>query len=330
MTVEKFSAKLVTKWILRRIKDRKEVDKMLVKIKTRALVAHLRSHAMPEITDNECLSAFDNIKAQYGEMYSYLGGIEVHLGDPARHVDYTLLNKSENIPLPSLLWCELDYEQFSSGKKIEPCYFFSFYSKSDLDTYKKAFDKYLPPFLGEETDKKLREPLIELIKKLPNGVYIRHIGSMASRGNFDTVRLAVFVSERENLCSTLEKIGWTGDIAALWRFIEPLHEQKYISFDFDLGENGISDKIGVEMYVENLQPVIIDRVITALEQKGLCIESKGDAIRRWIRIPPDDDPRIRTSIEHFKINFLGDRIIKAKAYLKQQPYLNRNNSSKKN
>ena len=180
---------------------------MLVRIKTRALVAHLRSHAMPELIDNECLDAFDNIRAQYGEMYTYLGGIEVRLGNPARHVDYILLNNSEDIPLPSLLWYEFDYNQFSSGKKIEPCYFFSFYGRLDLDSYKKAFDEYLPPFLGEETDRKIREPLMELIKKFPDGVYIHHIGSMASRGRFDTVRLAVFVPERENLCNTLEKIG---------------------------------------------------------------------------------------------------------------------------
>ena len=76
---------------------------MLVRIKTRALVAHLRNHALPELMDNECLAAFDNIRAQYGEMYTYLGFIEVHLGNPARHVDYSLLNESENIPLPSPL-----------------------------------------------------------------------------------------------------------------------------------------------------------------------------------------------------------------------------------
>lgn len=302
---------------------------MLVRIKTRALIAHLRSHALPELMDNECLAAFDNIKAQYGEMYTYLSIIEVHLGDPARNVDYSLLNDSENIPLPSLLWYELDYKQFSSGKKIEPFYFFSFYDRLELDDYKKAFDKYLPTFLGEETDKKVREPLIELTKKLPNRVYIHHIGSMASRGKFDTVRVTVFVSERENLCNTLEKIGWKGDISALWKDIEPLHKKKYISFDFDLGENGISDKIGVEIPVSGSQTEIIDKFITDLEQKGLCLKSKGDAIRRWIRIPHGDDPRINTSLEHFKFNFFGGHIIEAKAYLQQIPYLNRKNSSKK-
>ena len=71
-------------------------------------------------------------------MYTYLGGIEVRLGNPARHVDYILLNNSEDIPLPSPLWYEFDYNQFSSGKKIEPCYFFSFYGRLDLDDYKKV------------------------------------------------------------------------------------------------------------------------------------------------------------------------------------------------
>ena len=38
---------------------------MLVRIKSRALIAHLRSHALPELIDNECLAAFDNIRAQF-------------------------------------------------------------------------------------------------------------------------------------------------------------------------------------------------------------------------------------------------------------------------
>ena len=295
---------------------------MLVRIKSRALIAHLRNHALPELIDNECLAAFDNIKAQYGEMHTYLGFIEVRLGNPARHVDYSLLNESENIPLPSLLWYEFDYKQFSSGKKIEPVYFFSFYGGLDLDNYKKAFDKYLPSFLGEEMDRKIREPLIELTKKLPDSVYIRHIGSMSSRGKFDSVRITVFVPKRENLSKTLEKIGWNGDISALWKDIEPLHKKDYISFDFDLGENGISDKIGVEISFVGSKVAIIDKCITELEQKGLCLKSKGDAIRSWIRIPHDEDPRIITSLEHFKLNFLGEHIIEAKAYLQQRPYIN--------
>ena len=302
------------------------LTKILVKIKTKALVAHLRRYAIPELIDNECLAAFENVEAQYGEMYTYLGIIEIRLGEPARHVDYSLLNESEDIPLPSPLWYEFDYEQFSSGKKIEPCYFFSFYSGFDLDTYKKFFDKYLPPFLGEERDRKLRDHLMELIKKLPPKVYIRHIGTMSSRGKFDTMRLTVFVSDRRNLYRCLEKIGWKGDITALWKVIESLHEQDYISFDFDLGENGMSDKIGVEMSVVGIQPIIVDRFITDLEQKGLCLKSTGDALRRWIRIPPDDDPLIHTAIQYFKLNFLDDHIMEAKAYIEQVPYINSNNS----
>ena len=96
-----------------------------------------------------------------------------------------------------------------------------------------------------------------------------------------------------------------------------------------LWKKSAADKIGVEISVVGSQTEIIDKCITALEQKGLCLQSKGDALRRWIRIPHDDDPRIITSLEHFKLNFLGDHITEAKAYLQQRPYLNRKNSSQK-
>ena len=114
---------------------------------------------------------------------------------------------------------------------------------------------------------------------------------------------------------------WKGDLDALWEAIKTLNEQNYLQLDFDLGEDCISEKICLEITVNGYHPVIVDMYITRLEEMGLCLKSKGDGLRNWIRIPPDADPFIQTQIQYFKLNFLDGKIIEAKAYLEQSPYI---------
>lgn len=61
--------------------------------------------------------------------------------------------------------------------------------------------------------------------------------------------------------------------------------------------------------------------ITRLEAAGLCLPSKAEALRRWIRIRPDGDPFIQTLIAYFKLNYRDGKIAEAKAYLEQSPYV---------
>ncbi len=68
-------------------------------------------------------------------------------------------------------------------------------------------------------------------------------------------------------------------------------------------------------------PVLVDIAISRLERAGLCLKSKGDALRRWIRIPPDAAPPIQTRIQYFKLNYLDGKITEAKVYIEQSPHL---------
>lgn len=291
---------------------------MAIKIKTKELIAHLRRHAIPELIDDECLAAFDNIKAQCGEKSTYVAGLEIRLGEEERYADYVILLDEKNIPIPSHMWYEFDYEQFATVKKIEPCLFFSM-RKPKAEDYCEVLDKTLPIFLGEERARKLRKQFEKIIRILPKGSYIKHIGTMSSRGELETARLVVRIVGRENICKFLAEMDWKGDLDALWKIIKTWNGQNYLQLDFDLGEDWISDKIGLEITINGDHPVIVDRYITLLEGMGLCLKSKGDGLRRWIRIPPDADPFIQTRIQYFKLNFLDGKIIEAKAYLEQSP-----------
>lgn len=293
---------------------------MARKIKIKELIAHLRRHHIPELIDDKCLAAFDNIEAQYGEKSTYVAGLEVRLGKEARYVDYIILLDVKNKALPSPMWHELDYEQFATTKKIEPFFYFIFTPNLDLDTYKKMFDENLPSFLGKERAEKFRAPLIELIKKLPPKAYLKHIGDMSSRSKIEAVRVVIRNLEKENICKFLAEMNWKGDLDALWKIIKTWNGQNYLQFGFDLGEDWISEKIGLEITINGNHPVIVKRYITRLEEMGLCLKSKGDGLRRWMKIPPDADPFIQTRIQYFKVNFLDGKIIEAKAYLEQSPH----------
>ena len=288
-------------------------------IKVKDYLEHLRRQNVSEIISDECLAAFLNVEAQYGNEISSVSGYEVRLGNPARYVDYILTVDEENIPFVDFIWVEIDYEQFAADKKIEPCFFINVTPK-DGD-YTEFWDKVLPIFMGEQRARKLRPSLDNLTANLPENVSIKQIGTMTGRGELDIMRIYLSLHKWEDIYPTLEKIGWKGDIKALSAAIETWHESFSAGIAFDLSEKGVHDKIGIEVFPRWRHPLLVDRFIARLERSGLCLKSKGDALRRWIRILPDADPFIQTDIHYFKLNYLDGKIIEAKAYIEQKPHL---------
>lgn len=289
------------------------------KLPVKEFLAHLRRQSVSEIISDECLAAFSNVEAQYGNKFTSVSGFEVRLGAPARYVDYILTLEEKNIPLVDFIWVEIDYEQFAADKKIEPCFFVNVFPKNG--DYTEFWDKVLPIFMGEQRARKLRAPLDNLTANLPEGANIKHVGTMTGRGELNFMRLAVLLRKWEDVCPTLEKIGWKGDLKKLWSAIEPWHENFGVALTFDLSEKGVHDKMGFELFPRLRHPLLVDRFIARLERSGLCLKSKGDALRRWIRILPDAEPFIQTDIHYFKLNYLDGKIIEAKAYIEQTPHL---------
>ena len=259
-------------------------------------LAHLRRHPMPEIVSAECMAALSSVEAQYGETESYGAGLEVRLGNPAAYVDYIMNIDEENIPKVKALWYEIDYEEFSraaaTGKRIEPCLF----ANVGEEDYRTFWDEVLPPFLGEERAKRLRAPLDRVTERLPEKAFIKQIGTMTSRGELDMAELA--------------------------SALEPWKESQRIAVNIDLGADGVLPKIGIEVFSRWRHPLIVDKFIMRLEDAGLCLPEKGEALRRWIRLRPDADPFRQTLINYFKLNYKDGKITEAKAYLEQTPYIN--------
>ena len=285
-------------------------------------LAHLRRHPMPEIVSAECMAALSSVEAQYGETESYGAGLEVRLGNPAAYVDYIMNIDEENIPKVKALWYEIDYEEFSraaaTGKRIEPCLF----ANVGEEDYRTFWDEVLPPFLGEERAKRLRAPLDRVTGRLPEKAFIKQIGTMTSRGELDIMRLVISFPSWESIFPGLTAIGWQGDTAELASALEPWKESQRIAVNIDLGADGVLPKIGIEVFSRWRHPLIVDKFIMRLEDAGLCLPEKGEALRRWIRFRPDADPFRQTLINYFKLNYKDGKITEAKAYLEQTPYIN--------
>ena len=283
---------------------------------------HLHRHPIPEIMDEECFADLESVKAQYGDTITHGAGLEVRLGEEARYVDYIMNIDETVIPDMESLWYEIDYAEFrkarETGEKISPCLFANIkFTHQDA----AAWDAFLPPFLGEDRAKKLRAPLERVLEKLPKGANIKQIGTMTSRGELDVMRLVIMFPGWETIPDGLAAIGWRGDTAALREALAPWRETEKIAVNIDLGENGVLPKIGVEVFSRWRHPLLVDMFITRLEAAGLCLPSKAEALRRWIRIRPDGDPFIQTLIAYFKLNYRDGKIAEAKAYLEQSPYV---------
>ena len=287
-------------------------------------LAHLRRNPIPEIMDDACLDALRSVEAQYGEEISHGAGLEVRLGNEARYVDYIMNIDTDTLPDTKSLWYEIDYEEFlrvaREGGAIEPCLFAN--SNEEKRTEEDYWDKLLPPFLGEARAARLRGAFNRVRAALPNGAFIKQIGTMTSRGEIDVMRLVIMFPAWEAVVPGLAAVGWPGDREAFRRAMEPWKEAEDIAVNLDLGEQGVLPKIGVEVFSRWRHPLLVDRFIARLEEAELCLPSKAEALRRWIRIFPDGDPFIQTLISYFKLVYRDDgRIAEAKAYLEQSPYI---------
>jgi hypothetical protein len=159
---------------------------------------------------------------------------------------------------------------------------------------------------------------------LPEKAFIKQIGTMTSRGELDIMRLVILFPSWESIFPGLTAIGWQGDTAELASALEPWKESQKIAVNIDLGADGVLPKIGIEVFSRWRHPLIVDKFIMRLEDAGLCLPEKGEALRRWIRFRPDADPFRQTLINYFKLNYKDGKITEAKAYLEQTPYINHN------
>ena len=311
----------------------------------RAYLAHLRRHPVPELMDEECVAALANVEAQFGDTITHGAGLEVRLGNPARFVDYIMCVDQDYVPGIQSIWYEIDYADYLRGGDISPCLFVntSDYKEEKADQQdhtsaendnvqrqdkafappmgKKFWDSVLPPFAGEKRAARLRGQLDRILAALPQDATIKQIGTMSPRGELDILRLVVIFHRWESIFAWLRDVGWPGDAGAMEQALLPWKEAQGFAVNIDLGESGLLEKTGLEVFGRWRHPLLVDKFIERLEAAGLCLPSKGAALRRWIRILPDGDPFIQTLVTYFKLNYAKGRVTEAKAYLEQSPYI---------
>lgn len=288
----------------------------------KAFLSHLRRHPIPEIMDEACEDALSAVLGEYGDTITHLTGLEVRLGEEARYVDYVMVIDHDDIPHIHFLWYELDYGEIrkaqETGTKITPCLFAN---TNFGEGSREKWDEFLPAFLGEERARRLRPAFDRVLRNLPEGAYPKQVGTMTSRGELHIMRLVILFPDWDSIPEGLVAIGWQGDPEALRKALLPWRETNRIAVDIDLGEKGVLPKIGIEVFSRWRHALIVDKAIARLEAAGLCLPSKAEALRRWIRIRPDGDPFIQTLIAYFKLNYKDGEITEAKAYLEQSPYI---------
>ena len=296
-----------------------------MKVKNRTVrewLEHLRRHPIPEIIDETCLEALESIEAQYGDAISHGAGLEVRLGNEVRYVDYIMNLDDDSIPGVDNFWYEIDYEEFlkaaRQGVTIEPCLF----AQIDYEEMQREdfWDIFLPSFLGENRASRLRGTLNHVMEVLPEGAHIKQVGTMSSRGELDIMRIVVIYSRWEDIAPSLDVIGWPGDVEAFRAATEPWKEDQDTAVNLDIASTGVLPKLGVEVFSRWRHPMLLDKYITRLEKAGLCLPSKAEALRRWIRLRPEGEPFVQTLISYFKLVYKDGCVTEAKAYLEQTPY----------
>ncbi|MBQ6779554.1 MAG: hypothetical protein IJP51_08710, partial [Acidaminococcaceae bacterium] len=322
-----------------------EMTMKIQELPARAYLAHLRRHPVPELMDEECLAALANVEAQFGDTITHGAGLEVRLGNPARFVDYIMCVDQDYVPGIQCIWYEIDYADYLRGGEISPCLFIntSDYKEEKADEPehtaaeddnvqrqekpfvppmgKKFWDSVLPPFAGEKRAARLRGQLDRVLAALPPNATIKQIGTMSPRGELDILRLVVIFHQWESIFAWLRDVGWPGDTGAMEQALLPWKEAQGFAVNIDLSESGLLEKTGLEVFGRWRHPLLVDKFIERLEDAGLCLPSKGAALRRWIRILPDGAPFIQTLVTYFKLNYAKGRVTEAKAYLEQSPYI---------
>lgn len=281
----------------------------------RQCLEQLRRHPMPELMDGDCLAALANIEAQYGDSATTMYGLEVRLGDEARYVDFILKEKVEGVPLIDSQWIEIDYEQFAKKRPEEACYFATIKQQREDDLL-VFVDKTMPAYAGEERARALQPALERLLNAMSDSARIKQVGVMKSRGAEAALRLILSYDDFDDVVNNLPEIGWPGDVEVFRAAFAPWAGAGFtFALAVDVFPDRIGEKIGMETYWDDKTLAFVDSVVDRLEAAGLCLPSKGAAVRRWERILPSADPLIFNRFVYFKLYFSGGRITEAKAYL---------------
>ena len=272
---------------------------------------------LPELMDGECLGVLRSMNEKQGDRETTLLGYEVRLNDPERYVDCILCVQEQRTPAVDVKWVELDYDSLKEDAASPGECFFVPVGPTE-NGYRTLFEEILPAYAGNGRTERLTPVLKKVLYSLPEGVYLRHIGCMDGRGEEDIMRLIINCGELSTVGDCLTEIGWPGDACGVMKALKRFEGYEKYRLNVDISTEGILKKLGIEIFFKWRNPALIDMILDKLVSEGLCLPTKVQAVKRWIRVLPDANPFLQTALSYFKLVYADGRFRESKAYIGHQ------------
>ncbi len=279
---------------------------------------YLDRQSYPALFDEMTRQKLGYIRRQFGNLSTEETILEIDLNGP-RQCDYSIRVDLESA-LVSEYWYELD-SAACQEQGLSPCYFIDAArvrpDQDNTDFYQTA----LVRLAGEERVKKLSSMLCRCVAGLKGRCpSLFQLGAMTGRGQQDSLRLFTQDMTRSDLLAYLEELNWPGDLRTLGDWLEqlePYSDKGLFILDFDIYEDHISEKIGINLGTRRKDPTTIAAWLDFLRKKELCKGDKAEDVLRFVEAYPSHTPFIQNDVSHYKLAFESGRVTKAKAYLRQ-------------
>jgi len=238
-------------------------------------------------------------------------------------------------------WIEFDMPKDNPEVPV-PCVFFGptkvpkNSQVNDYKNYEWLTKVALPILRGQPLSIALEKNFRNCIEQMPKNSTLFQIGTLLSRST-DGIRVYVNKLQPKQVIPYLNSIGWfdeTGEFSKLTKDIKDMGDRFVLSFD--INEDGIGEKIGIELsYTSKTfqNETRWTKLLDYLVDKDLCLPEKRDALLNYqgseedyvdsnmepLKAASGNLNKIFTStivryISHVKIVYQPGDILEAKAY----------------
>lgn len=287
--------------------------------KVKEYIKYLRKKQYPALFGEDTESALANIFSQYGDLETKETIQEISLTSKEKSCDYSIKIDCRANKYVKEYWLELD-ETACRVLPITPCWFVDASAVrpgTDLTWLK---EQVMPNFLSDEALQAVWPVFERCVAAMSGRVKaLFQVGVMTGRKD---QRMRLFLDDMKpgDIRDYLTELDWPGDMGRLWALLErlsPYADKGMFIIDFDADKTGISEKLGINFGTRTKKQEEIEQFLDFLCREGLCREDKKEDVLRFTARYPSHTPYIQNDISHFKIPFQKDRILCAKAYLRQ-------------
>lgn len=240
-------------------------------------------------------------------------------------------------------WLEFDIPEEQDGMPIPSVFFgptkeYTYLQEKNISEFKWLTETAIPLLKGKEVPLQVKQKINDCLLNMPENTSLFQIGTMLSREN-QMVRLHVNKIKPGQIIPYLKQIGYNEIDDDLETLIEEIKDKadRFV-LSFDVTENGIGPRIGIELsYSSDLfqEEKRWDNLLDYLVEKGICLKEKREALLNYTGAEENQDfsgavlkpvstsadylDKINKStivryINHVKIVYNPNKKLEAKAY----------------